>query len=802
ANIGLLNEPVYFSLIDPKGNELAKIYVDPNKSEDYVLWDFNQISNNIIKNSSNLSKNYTFGIKSCISNYCKLNRLNFALVLKSQNKFNLASLFSSGKKIISLRSIFAKIPFLAQTYQTGESSINTGDYPIPHAFETENYLTKCEMVSSGIYMDVFDKLQKEIEKVDTILAAGGGFKEKISCLATWDGSDPSNISGDDPRCKIPGPTLTYPDVYKKLQEQVLSGELDIFKNKEQTENLMVSYIRSWLDSKLFNIIDKGFASLEAKLSGSGYSSEVLKAYNTTKINQVCERTGSLNIPGLKENCKAVLQSQGELIMKNIQAEGEASFKKSTIILTYINELKDILDDYYSIAKEIKSKYEENSSMISEENKKSIEEKINEIFQILEDDKNSITSTINDLNMISNNINIQEVFDIYKEKINIIKNSPTSTELESIKSQISDIEQQIATSTMELQKLFNNLSKNIGRSSKILNAFVDRDFIIKLTYAKPNLNKLDYGDKNPLSFYKYFYPNYVYELDKITSYYNRYENPASCAAYISSWMQNTVCYPEAGVGLDLGMILNIFFNIPKSAAIEDNLINSFQNYMNSFMNGEVTINQSDINTLYYFSQKLMSVKNKLQKYIESKNLSDKEFSVNIYNQEYVFEIGDLMEYLENLSNNFYYILDYLVKNDITTKLNELNKLKNKEKELQDWVDKKYNEAWEESLNKISPEDLNQLYAALENAEERVETISNTSYENCENINEIIDGIESDMNMALMESKLKENIEIEEKIPEEEEAPQSKGVIKTFFASLKNFAANIFKVFIKPKGVYLK
>ncbi|MGC8981672.1 MAG: hypothetical protein ACP5JU_01865 [Minisyncoccia bacterium] len=804
ANIGSINQPVYFSILDKNGKEIQRIYVDPKYGNEANLWNINEISNNLIKE---YKENNNLMIKSCISNSCKLNRLNIAFNVVQPTRFSLASIFNPFKKVLSLKNLFSKIPFLAQTYYTGEEeAYPTKEYPIPYVLETEAYMDACSRLSSDIGFDINNKLRKEIEKIDTILASSGGFKEKTKCLTTWEEkdqqlADEGKILGDDPRCKVPGPTLTYPDVYKKIQEQIVSGELDIFKNKEQSTNLMVSFIRSWMDSKLFKIIDKGFNSLEAKFSGESYVSDIANTYNPQRITEICKRVGgATDIKGIEENCKSVLDSQGKMITKALEKEYSTDLSnKTTNILNYIMEASSTIGSYIET---LSSNLATINSLnnIPDETKEKITE-LNDILSNLENDRRDLASTTESLSNISG---IEDIFNEYNERIKWIDSSATATEIGELNKKIEKLENEIATTTQELQTKINRLSNIVQKSTKISLAFsqFSPTFEIKIMYEEDgilkeerdkttdHLNpvyKIGKGNIKKLSFYKYFYPDYIDNL-KV----NRYYNEKQCVTKVCHLVVCEDYYypcPDLLVAYDLSRIFNIFWSKPTSGVVEEGFVDAFINHLNNLLQGTATPTPGEYEYLYDEFGKIEN--------IFPKDYDDKFFKA-VYpdGQNYTFPIGDAREYLNDFVSEAKNLLELLKDYNLAEKLKELNELKQRRDEYQKWIDEEYQKAWDDLLSGINPKQLDQLYYNLENNRYTIEEIANNSYDKCNKANDLINEIEMEININLQMPK--EEIHIEE----EGAPPQTKGILKTIFASIKNFIGNIFGIFIKPKEIYLK
>jgi|GEM_PF-4635544 len=819
ANIGSINQPMYFSIIDKNGNEIQKLYIDPKDKNNVDLWNINEIVNSLIKEKK---KSYSLKIKACISNRCKLNNLNLSLNIVKPTKFSLASIFNPFKKVLSLKALFSKIPFLAQTYygETEEEAYGTNEYPIPNVQKTEEFLNRCAILTSDIGLDIQTKLQKEIEKLNIFLSAGGGFfTEQVKCLVTWKKEDQElankgEITGYDPRCQIPGPTLGSPEIYKKIAlDQIVSGELDIFKNKEGITNLLVAYIRSWFDSKLYNIIDKGFASLEAKLSGKGnYASDVLSAYSPEEINKICERSSSATeIVGFKENCKSVLQSQGALITKALQNEYVVSYtKKINNLLNYVNEASSTFADYIS---KIKLNLDTITSTNISKNK--IKE-LENILSELQNKQQELMSTVQQLNIGG----AKNIFEEFASTTKEIDKSPTSTKLSSITNKIENLEKEIGDKKATLEKNLYDLTLSPAKAQKISQAFsknmgvqimVEKDGTLEVDKDSQNLNP-DYiikkGDPKELSFYKYFYPAYIDNLN-ISDRYNR-NNQNQCIKYerkIFETKKIPYACPDLLIAYDLSRISNILWGRPSQSISEESFVDAFQAHVYDIVQGKATPVLNDYKYLSDFFEKTEGVISEIEKIISDNQMSNVIFRVYETTYNFDFTIGEVIGFLKDYIKKIREVLNILIDYDLTSKLAELNNLMAEANKYQNWIDEQYDTAWKKLISNLNSEELNNLSYALEVNKEKAQEIVEDSYYKCQYANDLIDQIEAEINASLYEEKPTEEGIEEEYIPEqipapEEEMPGAKGMIKTIFASIKNFIGNIFRIFIKPKGIYLK
>jgi len=812
ANIGSINQPMYFSIIDKNGNEIQKLYIDPKDKNNVDLWNINEIVNSLIKEKK---KSYSLKIKACILNRCKLNNLNLSLNIVKPTKFSLASIFNPFKKVLSLKALFSKIPFLAQTYyeETEEETYGTNEYPIPNVQKTEEFLNRCAILTSDIGLDIQTKLQKEIEKLNIFISAGGGFfTEQVKCLVTWKKEDQElankgEITGYDPRCQIPGPTLGSPEIYKKIAlDQIVSGEIDIFKNKEGITNLLVAYIRSWLDSKLYNIIDKGFASLEAKLSGKGnYASDVLSAYSPEEINKICERSSSATeIVGFKENCKSVLQSQGALITKALQNEYVVSYtKKINNLLNYVNEASSAFADYIS---KIKFNLDTITSTNISQNK--IKE-LENILSELQNKQQELMSTVQQLNIGG----AKNIFEEFASTTKEIDKSPTSTKLSSITNQIENLEKEIGDKKAMLEKNLYDLTIGMPMAQEVSQAFAgniriqiikEEDGTIKVDKDSQNL-KSDYiinkGSVTQLDFYKYFYPDYINKLNV-----DRYKAENQCQKQENN--TTTITYyacPDLLIAYDLSRISNILWGKP--SLNEKSFIEAFQSKISDIIQGKSRLSDRDYEKLNDFFNNTKTVIDNIEKNISNnQQFLDTKFR-NYYSPTYEFTIGEFIEFLKKYIENISGVLNTIKDTTLMSNIAELNKLKAEADKYQNWIDEQYDTAWKKLISNLNSEELNNLSYALEVNKEKAQEIAEDSYYKCQYANDLIDQIEAEINASLYEEKTTEEGIEEEYIPEqipapEEEMPGAKGIIKTIFASIKNFIGNIFRIFIKPKGIYLK
>jgi|GEM_PF-2988065 len=783
---------------------------------------------------------------------------------------------------------------LAQFYPSQDfSSYSSILFPYIEKINTEIQLKNCSYLISRDLAEINAELEKEKEKLDIQFQQQGGltFKPKTECLKSWSEVEreevmkqiaqameegdtekvqeldkklqdvnqridqEKNISGEDPRCLIPGPTLSSPSDYEKLKEQILTSPLEFFKSQERAANVLVAFIRSWLSTKLFKIIDKGFASLESRKTKNEILTDIKNAYSQERIEKICSKTEYLDSPGLKQACKDTLESQLAKTAEIAQSEIEASYKKLIKILDKLTKVINETENYLSTTTSFN---DELYSYLENQNLKLSEEKLIQLEQI----KFLLNKNSERLIQIQNFLPSSTLEEI--RNINQLLESATITQLnleiastsQKIQEVESKIEDKIKSINFEMSKLY-----NIGYNNKLMTFFSDYPDVEKLIkksskclsfpsyyifyYDEAQREDLSdkiiagsctYKGKQPiiypnlkeevkLSFYKKFYPTYLFDLklseltyDWISSRYEdstvdihgdgKDEIKASTNRYASIYL----------IAHDLLIILYSLYGSSQTTIEQSYFLNSLNTHLNNIISGaydpsQLNQIQKEIDDyLIPYFEKIEAYANNTIQYTKTVTtpantpLYEFEFRYSAepkkLTKAIALKLGEALEYLKDLSSSYKNIL-IKIKELITehgTELEELVILKNKLNELNKLLEEETNRVWNEYLSKLDEEEINKIANNLENYTEEINNIMNENYELCKNYNDLLRSIEEEL-----KSESQEPIP---SLPESESYKMQKetkfGLIRRTFEITKNLIASIFNAFniFKPKKIYIK
>jgi len=782
---------------------------------------------------------------------------------------------------------------LAQFYPTENlPSFTTIIFPYIEKINTEISLKNCSFLISRDMAVIESELSKELEKLNIEEQQPGGltFKPKSMCLKTWSEVEKEeimnqiknamekgdtkkveeldrkkqsieqrieaekNISGEDPRCLMPGPILSSPSDYEKLKEQILTSPLDFFKSQERAANVLAAFLRSWFSTKLFQIIDKGFASLESKKTKNEIILDIKNAYTPEKINQVCSKTEYLNTPGLTQACKDTLESQLAKTAEISQEEFKVASKKLTKILSKITDISNETEQLASTTRafsEALNEYIENQNLsFSDEKLTNLEHLISSFNNNLENlnQINSLlpTSTIEELTQLKNTL--------YNATITQLK-----IEIDSTSKRVQEIEKRIEKNIKEINSKTFQLF-NLGYNSKLTTFFADYPDMKNLIKNSNRCNRFPayyifyydevygkqlqiagdcvYKNNDPfgypqlkneikLTFYKKFYPTHLFYVSNSNLDYNwikkRYEEnmadligdryyeliPGYNNRYVSLYL----------IAHDLLIILYSLYGTPPTTLEQSYFLNSLNTHINNLLMGnldpsQLSAIQDEISKVLipYFEKIEIYANNTIQ---YAKNhitpagtlLYDFNFRYSAeegnLNRAIVLKLGETLEYLKDLSSKYKAILNDINNLILTqgTEMAELANLKRNLDELNEALEKELNKAWDMYLSKLNEEEISKISNELDNNVEQLNNIMDENYNLCKEYNDLLSSIEEE----LKTTQPKES----PTLPPEEPTSQMKGtpkisLIRKAFDITVNLLASIFNIFniFKPKKIYIK
>ncbi|MFZ8847925.1 MAG: hypothetical protein ACO2O4_01640, partial [Minisyncoccia bacterium] len=759
-------------------------------------------------------------------------------------------------------------------------------FPFIEKINTEINLRNCSYLISRDLAIINAELEKEKERLGIQFQQPGGFtfKPKTECLKTWAEvereeimrqldqardkedtqkierlnaalkdleqliSQQKDITGEDPRCLIPGPTISSPSDYEKLKEQILTYPLEFFKSQERAVNTLVAFIRSWLSTKLFKIIDKGFASLESRKTKNEILTDIKNAYSKERIEKICSKTEYLGTPGLTQSCKDTLESQLVKTAEIAQNEISDAIKKTSKILRKLTDLLANLDEMSYTINAFSEKLDEyliaQNLTISEEKIIQLEEiknQINRNLETLNNIKNTLpTSTLEELDNIKNILNSATITALTNEI------SSTSKRIEELEKAVGE---KLKAISFEMSKLY-----NIGYNNKLMTFFADYPDVKKLISGSSNCipfpsnyifyydeaqpNRQDkiiggrcfyYNDNYPdlknetkLSFYKRFYPTHLFNLNISYNWVeDRYEKSevdihgdgedeitASTNRYASIYL----------IAHDLLIILYSLYGSAQTTVDQGYFLGSLNTHINNIISGN--FNPTQLNTIQNeIENYLIPYFDKIETYASYTIQYTKKYQTRAGTYLYEFNfrysaepnkltrtialrLGETLEYLKDLASSYKNILIKI--NELVLKqgieMSELARLKSRLIDLNKQLEEETNRIWGIYLSKLNEEEINKISNELENNVSQINDIMDENYNLCQEYNQLIKDIEEELKSASQEPA--------PSLPEGESYKIQKetkfSLIRRAFDITKNLIASIFNVFniFKPKKIYIK
>jgi hypothetical protein len=791
------------------------------------------------------------------------------------------------------RNVFANIfslinpkVLLAQFYPSQDfGSYGKIFFPFIEKINTEINLRNCSYLISRDLAIINAELEKEKERLGIQFQQPGGFtfKPKTECLKTWAEvereevmrqldqardkedtqkierlnaalkdleqriSQQKDITGEDPRCLIPGPTISAPSDYERLKEQILTSPLEFFKSQERAANTLVAFIRSWLSTKLFKILDKGFASLESRKTKSEVITDITKAYEEDRIKKICDKTESVGVRGVSQICRQTLESQkqtiGEILKNDVK---DLSLRLRKILLPF-KEVISETDNFHNTITALIDYIENNNLNISED--KLIE--LGNIAQQIDANKKELDDINNNFSNSSSTIN---------QLIGLQLNTTTITELQedidAITKEMENLEKSFKENTQRVNSLLSE-AYNLGFNSKLTTFFSNypnMSLLIKNSYRCEPFPR-DYifyydepqgyegykaggvcnyystyptlGNKINLTFHKNFYSTHLMDVndlnyewikrrydesqadliyDRPFKLYHGYEN-----RYVSAYL----------IAHDLLIILYSLYGQDETSINS----NSFMNSLNTHISNLASVN-IDINRKQEFVNEIKNVLipyfDKLEKFSIyligfTKNnttpagtlLYDFNFTYSSGRGSSVsLNTGEILEHIKKLSSLYKEILNIIIKmyTEQDSDIIRYGKLKQRLLDLNKQLEEEQNKALDELLSKLSSEEINAIYSSLENNVEKINDIMDSNYILCQEYNDLLKDIEEELKSAPPEANTS--------LPESETEPETESykiqketkfsLIKRAFDITKNLIASIFNVFniFKPKKIYIK
>ncbi len=675
----------------------------------------------------------------------------------------------------------------------------------------------------------------------------------------------AGISGESPLCLKSGEVENPISTYENMREKITKGTLDFFENREGATNIIVSYIRGWINSELFKLIDQGFAKLyKGKSDELFVKSNLEEAYSEKRRNQICGVIPNDMIP-LKNSCDNIFNLNKETLANLTVFELQDQLIQVKNSLKLITDLQSKIDSYATTMASGTNAligYTAGYSLFGAQPPAVLGNIIQELQSILSQ-INTASSTLNGL--VSSTQNILGFASGTLEQINLaiqnLENSTTAREITEISSRINQLQEQTASITQKIQGDLQLLSRETAnpRIQSIFNLLSQRDSNIyagffreggfsgyigiqttegtanrRLTLVTNDRSigrfiddgRLTLGNSEALSFYDYFYPGLIRQLANNIAggshnFYNNVIQINEHLDYILGRSENNIYSSPPHVAAEIARV--IFLSLFKTdiSAVETeqqlNLVGAITNRLNDLFSGNpnATITDSDLNKLKNFFENLELIASKTLDYINSNpnsfsndaNNRNKNFSLKVVipgsEMEHSLNFQQTFSVILNISKPAKNILTEIQNNNLLNTQLELNNLNTRLTELRN----AYNKEIERILNEsgVDREVLNSKIQEAKNLEAQLKELDKEVNNLCFEYNDNLSQGEIAFNTYLR------NLNTGGSPPPDEESGGggSSGQInnsvgKRLALIVKGLIANVFEPFnfFKPRQVKIK
>lgn len=766
------------------------------------------------------------------------------------------NIFANPFKSINLRLLLGQIGNNTETKEKLIDPISIAD----NAIETAN----CNLIFNSTTEKIFKELEAEVSVFTAYTEQPGGvsFMPKTSCLKTdaeakveslesqldelikksgtssvevqqlrntieqfkkiAEQQRKAGVTGESPIC-IESKNIENPiSVYEDLREKITKGPLEFFEKREGSTNVFVSFIRGWIDTELFKLIDKGFSNIYKENNDALFVKTGLdEAYSAKKQNEICnklERTAT----GLKESCNNIFLDHQAYFANITKFDLQNKLIEINKIFKLLSDIMNKTSAYYSTITDglgtVTLNYLPAFPEIS-----NIVEELADYSSKLDNVSSSLLALTTETSGIFNfaSSNLSQINTLLQN----LENSTLARELASTSDQISTLQNQIENTKREIQQKLNELQRE-ANNQKIISLLTSAQYNIdniRVKYPRYyyrnhyydqfgfNIdginNRFVLGSKEELSFYRYFHPKLINTLASI----NLQILINTRVHFQFDGGEDTEINRPFLVADLIKTIKAILYNMPQKAVESENqqnLLNAILNQFSNFFNGLATssLTNNDLENLERFFTNLESIASRTLLHINNSFVNDfprdSSFALLVNNNEFEFDFREALENFLNISIKMKKILEFSRSNDIINIQRQINELNQQLNDLND----QYNNEINNILRQVGVS-----RGEIESNFNKIKEIGNRLTELDHQLNEICNGYNGTLNEteAIINARLR-NQAAENNPPTEEErggggsSSEKNNFGRRLALIIKNLTANIFEPFnlLKPKKIQIK
>jgi seryl-tRNA synthetase len=716
--------------------------------------------------------------------YIKEPQILVAKVEIERNNYlaNIYNFFANPFKSINLRYLLGQ----AGGINENNTQINL-DEELRKINEITNDIGNCSLIANTSTMKIFQELETELKGLATYLSQPGGvnFKFKSECRTTAAGQriksldaqiaqleqrlkklDPSSpeasqitakiselerlknhyqqqedqirkagITGESALCVEKGEIKNPISTYEEMKNVIEKKDLTYFLNRPNTQNILVNFVRGWVNSNLFKTIDEGFNRLGIKTSNPQSSQDIAEIYSPKKASELCSDYKNYGLIGGDTVCKNVMYQQNTLLMNMNKLEMQTNLNNIQNILELFSNILNTLNIYSSTTKKgendlkgILTTYAVFSNI-----SKDYSDALLKIINDIEDINSSLENASSTLNSLSNKIN--EIYNFSSSSLlkltkalSDLENSTLTQEINSItalirekEERLSNIKNEVNSKLQRLQQiainqrfitLFSLAENKLLDNSKIrpvlpsgyFDYYYGNEFVPGTNTTMGYFMNILPVTRQDLSFYNYFYPYFVINLSSLNNIGDFINNGKIHFRKRLGFFrgEDTLTNPPFLLADTIRRIIFALYNTPEEGVSEKNqknILTAVVDVLNDYFNGATSsLTQEDINKLSTFFNSLENVSNRMILYVNQNTATfpeDYALAYDIVGKQIIkMNLKETLEYFKTISSSYKETVEFVRNNfaTISPLIAEINQLKNRLDQMQKDYDNLYQQAF--------------------------------------------------------------------------------------------------------------